>query len=777
MKRGDGIFSHGYRRRFLVLTSGAGGAGPELKYYAESGSNSEGEDLHGSIGLAEDAQVKVFGAELEVLVPSLSSRVWKLKMELAEDAAEWGRKIRAACGAGEDEEARNDKDQCSPPAAPAPPEPAHTGAEAKIAAEEAEKKKEELEAAAAAEEGKKKQEEADAAAAAALAESEKLEKEAAAAKLAVDDAEEKTKASSEEKKASAMWSSNTTFMMEKIDGMRRARNACDVAAARDMPEGLMNAPGLASIPSKPEQPPGSGKDLGELRGKAPVFLDVLSGGLVDFLTSMGIDPESEVSALNEEGATKTFRALTMAPLKTAESCTRKMTDDYDGDHTKLCDVVRCSITRSTERELAAVLEALVDGKIKGKNFKVTVVRHKNRFVEVLFTGIRDCLLNVLVEVEGHGGHVCEIQLHLAGILALKGYCHKYYEIFRDIFKRLDMFEKVGDVGGGGGGVERGLRRLLEGEDVEKLKALRELAGVNVLGDPKLFGLASDRIVELTREEETAEAALALYNKGWGQYQNEEYDAALVSYGKALAIYTKLEGEGGSSAISTRQDIAMVCGDKGEHERALEEYEVALKLSKASSDPKRGEEGERTAIIINNMGAVHKKMKNYDKALELLKRGLEMKEKAGAEKADILDTVGELAQTYDTMGRCSEAVEWYERGLAGEEAELGKNHPSTLISVYNLAIACDRAGDLDRAVELFERCLKADEEGGNDDYAIATADDLGIVLKDGGAKFAAKLAALKQKYPSIVERCGTTEEKLAILEPRLKAAEENKYVLP
>ncbi|GMI32320.1 hypothetical protein TeGR_g4751 [Tetraparma gracilis] len=542
MKRGDGIFSHGYRRRFLVLTSGAGGAGPELKYYAESGSNSEGEDLHGSIGLAEDAQVKVFGAELEVLVPSLSSRVWKLKMELAEDAAEWGRKIRAACGAGEDEEARNDKDQCSPPAAPAPPEPAHTGAEAKIAAEEAEKKKEELEAAAAAEEGKKKQEEADAAAAAALAESEKLEKEAAAAKLAVDDAEEKTKASSEEKKASAMWSSNTTFMMEKIDGMRRARNACDVAAARDMPEGLMNAPGLASIPSKPEQPPGSGKDLGELRGKAPVFLDVLSGGLVDFLTSMGIDPESEVSALNEEGATKTFRALTMAPLKTAESCTRKMTDDYDGDHTKLCDVVRCSITRSTERELAAVLEALVDGKIKGKNFKVTVVRHKNRFVEVLFTGIRDCLLNVLVEVEGHGGHVCEIQLHLAGILALKGYCHKYYEIFRDIF-----------------------------------------------------------------------------------------------------------------------DIAMVCGDKGEHERALEEYEVALKLSKASSDPKRGEEGERTAIIINNMGAVHKKMKNYDKALELLKRGLEMKEKAGAEKADILDTVGELAQTYDTMGRCSEAVEWYERG--------------------------------------------------------------------------------------------------------------------
>ncbi|GMI52706.1 hypothetical protein TeGR_g14312 [Tetraparma gracilis] len=386
-------------------------------------------------------------------------------------------------------------------------------------------------------------------------------------------------AEEEEKKASAMWSPTTTFMMEKIDGMRRARNACDVAAARDMPEGLMNAPGLASIPSKPEQPPGSGKDLGELRGKAPVFLDVLNGGLVDFLTSMGIDPESEVSALNEEGATKTFRALTMAPLKTAESCTRKMTDDYDGDHTKLCDVVRCSITRSTERELAAVLEALVDGKIKGKNFKVTVVRLKNRFVEVLFTGIRDCLLNVLVEVEGHGGHVCEIQ-----------------------------------------------------------------------------------------------------------YRNKENDAALVSYGKALKIRIKLEGEGGTNVIGTRQNIAMVYGAKGEHERALEEYEVALKLSKASSDPENGEEGKGTAIIIGNMGSVHKNMENYDKALELFKRCLEMEEKAGAEKATLLATVGYIANTYSNMGRYSEAVEWYERTLAGAEAELGKNHPQTLASVNNLALA-------------------------------------------------------------------------------------------
>jgi tetratricopeptide (TPR) repeat protein len=193
---------------------------------------------------------------------------------------------------------------------------------------------------------------------------------------------------------------------------------------------------------------------------------------------------------------------------------------------------------------------------------------------------------------------------------------------------------------------------------------------------------------------------------------------------------------------------MVYHEMGEHERALEEYEVALKLSKASSHPQFGEEGEMTANIISNMGGAHKKMKNYDKALELLKRGLELKEKAGVEKAVILVTFGLIASTYINMGRYSEAVEWHERCLAGREAELGKNHPLTLVSVYNLAVACKNAGDLDRAVELFERCLKADEEGGNEEYARDTAWELGKALKDGGAKFAAKLAALQQKYPNV-----------------------------
>ena len=43
------------------------------------------------------------------------------------------------------------------------------------------------------------------------------------------------------------------------------------------------------------------------------------------------------------------------------------------------------------------------------------------------------------------------------------------------------------------------------------------------------------------------------------------------------------------------------------------------------------------------------MKNYDKVLELLKRSLEMKEKAGAEKASILANFGLIAETHSNVG--------------------------------------------------------------------------------------------------------------------------------
>ena len=129
-----------------------------------------------------------------------------------------------------------------------------------------------------------------------------------------------------------------------------------------------------------------------------------------------------------------FRRLSLAPLKGEARCVEKAVNEYDGDYSKLVDVVRCSIVVDTEDQLEAVARALLDANATSYR----VVRLKNRFKDPLFNGYRDALYSISVRVVLAGGgeiwHVCEVQLHLAAVLAHKEESHEYYEFFRGYFK-------------------------------------------------------------------------------------------------------------------------------------------------------------------------------------------------------------------------------------------------------------------------------------------------------------------------------------------------------
>ena len=82
------------------------------------------------------------------------------------------------------------------------------------------------------------------------------------------------------------------------------------------------------------------------------------------------------------------------------------------------------------------------------------------------------MLNVEIEIGEIGEkHVGEVQLHFAGIIALKEECHIYYEFFRAFFagtdesyrKRLEMFEKLMYIEEGLD-IASSIREMLEEED-------------------------------------------------------------------------------------------------------------------------------------------------------------------------------------------------------------------------------------------------------------------------------------------------------------------------
>ena len=75
---------------------------------------------------------------------------------------------------------------------------------------------------------------------------------------------------------------------------------------------------------------------------------------------------------------------------------------------------------------------------------------------------------------------------------------------------------------------------------------------------------------------------------------------------------------------------------------------------------------------------------------------------GADHPETLRTRNNLALAYRDAGRLDEAIPLFERTLADRERVLGETHPSTLTSRNNLAATYQHAGRLDEAEGLRNR---------------------------------------------------------------------------
>ena len=70
---------------------------------------------------------------------------------------------------------------------------------------------------------------------------------------------------------------------------------------------------------------------------------------------------------------------------------------------------------------------------------------------------------------------------------------------------------------------------------------------------------------------------------------------------------------------------------------------------------------------------------------------------GKDHPTTLSTVYSMATVFADQGRFDEALEWYRRALTGEKS-LGKDHPSTLSTVYGMASVFSSQGKYDEALE-------------------------------------------------------------------------------
>jgi serine/threonine protein kinase len=94
------------------------------------------------------------------------------------------------------------------------------------------------------------------------------------------------------------------------------------------------------------------------------------------------------------------------------------------------------------------------------------------------------------------------------------------------------------------------------------------------------------------------------------------------------------------------------------------------------------------------------------AIELLSKVRTTREaQLGPDHPDTLRSMNNLALAYKDAGFLDKALPLYEQMLETTKAQFGPDHPNTLVATNNLARAYQDAGQLDKAVPLFEQTLE------------------------------------------------------------------------
>ncbi|HEV3294430.1 MAG TPA: tetratricopeptide repeat protein [Streptosporangiaceae bacterium] len=106
---------------------------------------------------------------------------------------------------------------------------------------------------------------------------------------------------------------------------------------------------------------------------------------------------------------------------------------------------------------------------------------------------------------------------------------------------------------------------------------------------------------------------------------------------------------------------------------------------------------------------------------------------GPDHPNTLASRNNLAIAYRAAGRIDEAISLDEQTLAARERALGPDHPDTLQSRNSLAVAYRAAGRLDEAISLHEQVLAARERVLGPDHpdTLQSRNNLAIAYKDAG----------------------------------------------
>ena len=215
--------------------------------------------------------------------------------------------------------------------------------------------------------------------------------------------------------------------------------------------------------------------------------------------------------------------------------------------------------------------------------------------------------------------------------------------------------------------------------------------------------SSTHQVLLDQQSDELERAKQQAIQAWEEIRALNWEKAVTLLEQALPVLRQAWGSEYSSVKALEQLLKgaklVQAGNFKEAEAAFEQAANLLKEAQeagktdnqtTSSIPQSPELEE--AKRLNQQAIQLYKQGEYNKAIVLAERALEIREKAlGENHPDVAESLNNLALLYSNQGRYSEAEPLYQRSLAILEKALGENHPLVANNLGNLAVLYSNQG--------------------------------------------------------------------------------------
>ncbi|HKP87963.1 MAG TPA: TonB family protein [Blastocatellia bacterium] len=150
-----------------------------------------------------------------------------------------------------------------------------------------------------------------------------------------------------------------------------------------------------------------------------------------------------------------------------------------------------------------------------------------------------------------------------------------------------------------------------------------------------------------------------------------------------------------------------------------QYDQAIPLARRALEIRERALGPGDALVgdsLQNLASLQLAKKNYGEALSLYKRALAILEKAdGPDQAKLANTLDNLGWLYYADGNRGKTEESFKRSLTIREKALGPYHKDVALSLHLLAEFYQKEGKYAKAVACYKRALEIKEKALGPDH--------------------------------------------------------------